>query len=126
MARPNKNWNGDELGFGATLWAAADKLRGNMDASEHKHVVLGLIFLKYVSDAWFCRIGRWRPLVRAHDVGGWPPGDLRGEPRERAVRPYALVTAFRWRSSKVRGGTPRAMHSRTTTASGKERAGLLR
>ncbi len=36
--------------FQATLWAAADKLRGNMDAAEYKHVVLGLIFLKYISD----------------------------------------------------------------------------
>jgi len=33
-----------------TLWAAADKLRGNMDAAEYKHVALGLIFLKYISD----------------------------------------------------------------------------
>jgi type I restriction enzyme M protein len=37
-------------GFETTLWAAADKLRGNMDASEYKHVALGLIFLKYISD----------------------------------------------------------------------------
>src|SRR6266852_6277350 len=35
-----------------TLWAAADKLRGNMDAAEYKHVALGLIFLKYISDAF--------------------------------------------------------------------------
>ncbi|MBC8333272.1 MAG: SAM-dependent DNA methyltransferase [Anaerolineae bacterium] len=35
-----------------TLWAAADKLRSNMDAGEYKHVVLGLIFLKYISDAF--------------------------------------------------------------------------
>jgi type I restriction enzyme M protein len=40
------------LGFEATLWATADKLRGNMDAAEYKHVVLGLIFLKYISDAF--------------------------------------------------------------------------
>lgn len=33
-----------------TLWATADKLRANMDAAEYKHLVLGLIFLKYVSD----------------------------------------------------------------------------
>ena len=33
-----------------TLWAAADKLRGHLDAAEYKHVVLGLIFLKYISD----------------------------------------------------------------------------
>jgi hypothetical protein len=36
--------------FEATLWAAADKLRGNMDAAEYKHVALGFIFLKYISD----------------------------------------------------------------------------
>lgn len=35
-----------------TLWATADKLRNNMDAAEYKHVVLGLIFLKYISDAF--------------------------------------------------------------------------
>ena len=35
-----------------TLWATADKLRANMDAAEYKHVVLGLIFLKYISDAF--------------------------------------------------------------------------
>ena len=44
--------NGSVLGFEATLWLAADKLRGNLDASEYKHVVLGLIFLKYISDAF--------------------------------------------------------------------------
>ncbi|MCT4620585.1 MAG: type I restriction-modification system subunit M [Marinisporobacter sp.] len=38
------------IGFEETLWKAADKLRGSMDASEYKHVVLGLIFLKYISD----------------------------------------------------------------------------
>jgi type I restriction enzyme M protein len=47
-----KATNGANLGFEATLWAAADKLRGHMDAAEYKHVVLGLIFLKYISDAF--------------------------------------------------------------------------
>ena len=36
----------------STLWQAADKLRNNLDAAEYKHVVLGLIFLKYISDAF--------------------------------------------------------------------------
>ena len=40
------------LGFEAKLWLAADKLRSNMDAAEYKHVVLGLIFLKYISDSF--------------------------------------------------------------------------
>jgi type I restriction enzyme M protein len=44
--------NGANLGFEEKLWQAADKLRGHMDAAEYKHVVLGLIFLKYISDAF--------------------------------------------------------------------------
>ena len=44
--------NGAELGFEQTLWAAADKLRGHLDAADYKNVVLGLIFLKYISDAF--------------------------------------------------------------------------
>lgn len=44
--------SGANLGFEQKLWQAADKLRGHMDAAEYKHVVLGLIFLKYISDAF--------------------------------------------------------------------------
>jgi len=47
-----KQANGGDLGFEATLWSTADQLRGSMDASEYKHPVLGLIFLKYISDAF--------------------------------------------------------------------------
>jgi type I restriction enzyme M protein len=46
------NKNGANLGFENQMWAAADKLRGHMDASEYKNVVLGLIFLKYISDSF--------------------------------------------------------------------------
>jgi len=48
----NTTINGATLGFEKELWAAADTLRGSMDAAEYKHVVLGLIFLKYISDAF--------------------------------------------------------------------------
>lgn len=44
--------NDGVLNFASTLWAAADRLRNNMDPSEYKHIVLGLIFLKYISDAF--------------------------------------------------------------------------
>ena len=48
-----KNYpNSANLGFEQKMWQAADKLRSNMDAAEYKHVVLGLIFLKYISDAF--------------------------------------------------------------------------
>jgi type I restriction enzyme M protein len=52
MAKNKPNGNGANLGFEEKLWQAADKLRNNMDAAEYKHVVLGLIFLKYISDAF--------------------------------------------------------------------------
>ena len=47
-----KNSSGANLGFEEKMWKAADKLRNNMDAAEYKHVVLGLVFLKYISDAF--------------------------------------------------------------------------
>ncbi len=47
-----ENNNGANLGFEQQLWKACDKLRGNMDPSEYKHVVLGLIFLKYINDSF--------------------------------------------------------------------------
>jgi len=47
-----KTANGAVLGFEEKLWQAADKLRNNIDAAEYKHVVLGLLFLKYISDAF--------------------------------------------------------------------------
>ena len=46
----NGSTTGANLGFEAKLWAMADELRGSMDSGEYKHVVLGLIFLKYISD----------------------------------------------------------------------------
>jgi type I restriction enzyme M protein len=57
MARTKSNGtketpNTATIGFEAKLWLAADKLRNNMDAAEYKHVVLGLIFLKYISDTF--------------------------------------------------------------------------
>ena len=54
-ARPQKtqsDGNGATTGYEAELWQMADALRGSMDAAEYKHVVLGLIFLKYISDAF--------------------------------------------------------------------------
>ncbi len=57
------------LGFETTLWKAADALRGHMDAAEYKHVVLGLIFLKYISDAFQ---ERYNALVAEEEDGADP------------------------------------------------------
>lgn len=51
-APTKKSDSSANLGFEAKLWLTADKLRNNMDAAEYKHVVLGLIFLKYISDTF--------------------------------------------------------------------------
>jgi type I restriction enzyme M protein len=85
------------IGFEEKLWSAADKLRNNMDASEYKHVVLGLIFLKYVSDSFQ---EKWNELMEidpdfaedrdAYMAEGvfWVPEDARwGYIAERAKQP---------------------------------------
>jgi hypothetical protein len=69
-------------GFEAKLWAAADALRNNMDAAEYKHVVLGLIFLKYISDAFEAKARRTRG---AEGAGRRPGGPRRISRRERLL-----------------------------------------
>jgi len=61
------------IGFEAKLWLAADKLRNNMDAAEYKHVVLGLIFLKYISDTF--EEHRSKLLIGDGDYEGANPED---------------------------------------------------
>jgi type I restriction enzyme M protein len=51
-AKKETNGGTGDLGFESQLWRAADALRSNMDAAEYKHVVLGLIFLKYIADSF--------------------------------------------------------------------------
>lgn len=55
MAQNDTKQNGGNLGFETEMFKAADKLRGNMEPSDYKHVALGLIFLKYISDAFEAR-----------------------------------------------------------------------
>lgn len=71
------------LGFESKLWEAADLLRNNMDPAEYKHVVLGLLFLKYIEDAFDERREQLRSAVAdPNSVGhqrGWRPTLLTGE-----------------------------------------------
>ena len=72
------------------MWAMADALRGSMDAAEYKHVVLGLIFLKYISDAFEER----RDQLTAEEAEGADPED----PDEyRAVNVFWVPQEARWR-----------------------------
>lgn len=95
----NAPQNGGELGFEAQLWAAADKLRSNMDAAVYKHVVLGLIFLKYISDAFEER----HTLLTENRVVGADPED----PDEyRADNIFWVPKEARWRELQKRAKQP--------------------
>ena len=69
--------NGATTGDEAKLWRMADALRGSMDAAEYKHVVLGLIFLKYIWDAFEEAYAR----LEAERDQGRRPGGIRRVPR---------------------------------------------
>ena len=63
--KPTKNGNGANVGFEAELFLAADKLRKNLEPSDYKHVVLGLIFLRHISQAFEAK----REALLAEDAG---------------------------------------------------------
>src|SRR5947199_10833994 len=62
--------SGGDLDFADTLWQAADKLRGTVDAAEYKHVVLGLLFLKYISDSFESRRAKLKQELAADGITG--------------------------------------------------------
>ena len=70
--------HGATTGYEANLWRMADILRGSMDAAEYKHVVLGLIFLKYISDAFEERHARLEG-ERAQGADPEDPDEYRAE-----------------------------------------------
>jgi len=74
-----KNKKFKPLNLEATLWAAADKMRGHMDAAEYKHVVLGLIFLKYISDAFEARHQHLLELEKTEGADPEDPDEYRAE-----------------------------------------------
>lgn len=97
MAR-GKN-NGANLGFEAELWRTADAMRSNMDAAEYKHIVLGLIFLKYISDAFEELQAK---LQTEHNQGADPE-----DPDEyRAVNIFWVPKEARWTFLKANAKQP--------------------
>ncbi len=96
MAKDN---NGANLGFERELWQAADALRSNMDAAEYKHVVLGLIFLKYISDAF----EEQHAILEKERAQGADPED----PDEyRAVNVFWVPKEARWTGLKAKAKQP--------------------
>jgi len=94
-----KSDNGAVLGFEAKLWAAADALRNNMDAAEYKHVVLGLIFLKYVSDAFEAK----HAALESQRKQGADPEDA---DEYRAASIFWVPKEARWQKLKANAPQP--------------------
>ena len=97
-----------------TLWATADKLRANMDAAEYKHIVLGLIFLKYISDTFAARRAELtRRFADVNDDYYLPDADeqLLAEELEdrdyyREVNAFWVHEAARWEALRAMAKQP--------------------
>ena len=95
----NTGTSGATTGYEADLWRMADTLRGSMDAAEYKHVVLGLIFLKYISDAFEER----HALLESEREQGADPED----PDEyRAENIFWVPSEARWTHLKAQAKQP--------------------
>jgi len=91
--------DGATVGYEARLWQMADALRGSMDAAEYKHVVLGLIFLKYISDAFEAQHAQ----LEAEQAQGADPED----PDEyRALNIFWVPPEARWAHLKAQARQP--------------------
>ena len=91
--------NGATTGYEAELWRMADTLRGSMDAAEYKHVVLGLIFLKYISDAFEEKHAR----LESEQAQGADPED---QDEYRAENIFWVPPEARWAHLKAQARQP--------------------
>ena len=97
-----------------TLWATADKLRANMDAAEYKHLVLGLIFVKYISDTFAARQAELRTRLTDPDdeyfYGNAAPEDIDAELEDRdyyrEVNVFWVPEAARWETLRAAAKQP--------------------
>ena len=105
-----------------TLWATADKLRANMDAAEYKHLVLGLIFLKYISDTFAARraeAGGPASLTppTSTTCGDASAEDLAAELDDRdyykAANVFWVPEAARWEALRARPSSPTSASAST-------------
>ncbi|MFO0662995.1 MAG: class I SAM-dependent DNA methyltransferase [Polyangiaceae bacterium] len=91
--------SGRDLGFERKLYQAADKLRNNLDAAEYKHVVLGLVFLKYISDAF----DELHQRLSAQADEGADPED---RDEYRAERVFWVPIEARWAAIQAKAKQP--------------------
>jgi type I restriction enzyme M protein len=89
------------------LWQAADRLRGAIDAAEYKHVVLGLIFLKYISDAFDARRAALMEELESEEIiGEEAVGLLESRDEYTAENIFWVPLEARWSSIQRRGKQP--------------------
>ena len=100
-----------------TLWKAADKLRGSMDASQYKDVILGLVFLKYISDRFEARRAAIDASLSDPTSKDYIPNETRRAPCLEDRDEYASQKVF-WVPAKVRWATIQA--SAKPTGHGKD------
>jgi len=108
MTSDSQDKKASEIGVDAeTLWQAADKLRGSIDAAEYKHVVLGLIFLKYISDAFETRRAKLAEELKADGIEGEQAERLLEERDEyTAENVFWVPPEARWRQIQAQGKAP--------------------
>ncbi len=97
MTRSTDSQTSTDLDYADTLWKAADALRGQVDAAEYKHVVLGLLFLKYISDSFDARREELKGELEAEGITG-PQSEPLLENRDEytAERVFWVPPEARW------------------------------
>jgi type I restriction enzyme M protein len=110
---PRKRKQAPAKSLEATLWEAADKLRGNLEAAEYKHVVLGLVFLKYVSDAFTQRRNELEAALSDPESDEYIPNEARREKLLESRDEYAGANVFwvppeaRWEHLQLNAKQPK-------------------
>lgn len=96
-----------DLAYADTLWKAADALRGQIDAAEYKHVVLGLLFLKYISDSFEARKDELKAELEADGItGGQLESLLESRDEYTAERVFWVPPEARWQNLQNQATRP--------------------
>ena len=96
-----------DLAYAETLWKVADALRGQIDAAEYKHVVLGLLFLKYISDSFEARRGELNGELEAAGISEPQlEGLLENRDEYTAERVFWVPPEARWQNLQNQAARP--------------------
>ncbi len=99
--------NNIDLAYADTLWKSADTLRGQIDAAEYKHVVLGLLFLKYISDSFEARRAELKAELEADGITGPQlEGLLENRDEYTAERVFWVPPESRWHNLQNQATRP--------------------